>query len=702
MANPHMTPKTDRPVTPTRWRHRLNKDIDAGLALGGAGIGLVATGAGWLAASLGSGPAGALLTALAAGLGAGGMGFLGQTVAPARVETIVDQLLTRMSCAGAVAGLNGQVLAANEAWQRQFGNASLEDLVPVESLYRLTRAARRGKTDSEAVQTGQLSALPFQDDTFLWCWQTDQSQSHSQTATTAPSADEFTGVLSRIPFGVVVLDGFDPAQARITMANPAFDRILGKPAVGEVFGDLMAQPSAADLQNEFTAARSDMAISARLAGEPGHDVNIFVARSEAGLVLSVMDVTEQRQMEMQFAQGQKMQAIGQLAGGVAHDFNNLLTAINLRLDELLMRHPVGDPSYPELREISDTSARAGALVRKLLAFSRKQTFKREVLDVGDLISDVSDLMSRVLSEEVKLSISHGRDLPPIRADYSQIETALLNLGTNARDAMRTCDGENSLSIRTYLVGPDAPRAAGFEPKDDEYVVIEVADTGPGIPPEIQTKIFEPFFTTKDVGKGTGLGLATVYGIVKQSDGFIDLKSEVGKGTTFVIYLPAYRQEAGAAAAEAPVPQPSTRPQKKTPETYKPSDLAGHGRILLVEDEDSVRVMAAKLLRTRGYEVLEAADGEEALEIAEDHAGEIDLMISDVVMPGLDGPGLLKAARGYLGDAKVIFISGYAEEEFSNVLSTENVSFLPKPFTVKDLAERVKRELAEPQPESASA
>jgi two-component system cell cycle sensor histidine kinase/response regulator CckA len=367
---------------------------------------------------------------------------------------------------------------------------------------------------------------------------------------------------------------------------------------------------------------------------------------------------------------------------VAHDFNNLLTAIFMQLDVLASRHPVGDPSYEGLNEIRQTSARAADLVRKLLAFSRKQTVQREILDLGELISEFEVLLRRVLYEDVKLSTEYGRNLPRVRADRSQLETAVMNLAVNARDAVRA-HGGGQVTIRTARLTQEQARDLGYPTAQGDQALIEVSDDGPGIAADIRDKIFDPFFTTKPVGEGTGLGLATVYGIVKQSDGWIHLESRPGEGAAFRIFLPVHHAPEIPAAAAAPA-------QPKRPVAR---DLSGAGRILFVEDEDAVRGVAAKLLRARGYEVIEAASGEEALELAQAHAGTIDLMISDVVMPGMQGPDLLKQARPYLGGAPVMFISGYAESEFSDLLEGEaNISFLPKPIDIKTLAERVKQEL----------
>jgi two-component system cell cycle sensor histidine kinase/response regulator CckA len=324
-------------------------------------------------------------------------------------------------------------------------------------------------------------------------------------------------------------------------------------------------------------------------------------------------------------------------------------------------------------------------VRKLLAYSRKQTLQREVLELGGVVSEIEVLLRRVLREDVRLETEYGRNSPLVRIDKGQLETALMNLAVNARDAVRA-QGGGVVKIRTARLTLEEARALGYaDPRagPGDVALIEVADNGPGIPPDVKSKIFDPFFTTKPVGEGTGLGLSTVYGHVKQAEGWIEVDSTPGAGATFRIFLPAYvpPPELKAVAPQAPPPKPVAR------------DLSGVGRILFVEDEDMVREVAARLLRARGYEVLEAADGERALALAEEYAGRIDLLISDVVMPGMDGPTLLKAARTHLASAPVMFISGYAEAEFSDLLEDEpGITFLPKPLDIKILAERVKQQL----------
>ena len=441
------------------------------------------------------------------------------------------------------------------------------------------------------------------------------------------------------PFGAALLDGEEPFDSLVLQANSALESMTaGAAKPGVRFGDLLDPAGLEEAKGRLNAKRA-APVEVRIAGpNAGAKIaHLYVTAAEGRLVAFLLDVSEQKQLEMQLVQSQKMQAIGQLAGGVAHDFNNLLTAIQLRLDELLHRHPVGDPSYEGLNEIRQTGVRAADLVKKLLAFSRKQTVQRETLELGELISEFEVLLRRLLREDVKLVTDYGRNLPQVRADKSALETAVMNLAVNARDALRSHGaadgGVGVVRIRVARVTQNEAKSLGFpDAAEAGAAFIEVADNGPGIPPEVMAKIFEPFFTTKPVGEGTGLGLATVYGIVKQADGWIHVESAAGKGAAFRIFLPIYVAPAAGARCE-------TAPVRSDPLKFKPAprDLSGAGRILFVEDEDAVRVVAARLLRARGYEVIEAADGEEALELAEEWAGKIDLLISDVIMPGLDGP-----------------------------------------------------------------
>ncbi|NJL50828.1 MAG: response regulator, partial [Blastochloris sp.] len=401
-------------------------------------------------------------------------------------------------------------------------------------------------------------------------------------------------------------------------------------------------------------------------------------RDQEAAIVYAIETTQQRTLETQVAQSQKMTAIGQLAGGVAHDFNNVLTAIIGHADFLLESHRQTDPSFQDIMQIKHNANRAAGLVRQLLAFSRRQTLRPQVIQLGDAMSDVTMLLRRLLGEAVILDIKHGRDLWPVYIDVNQFEQVIVNLSVNARDAMPK---GGKLTVRTANVAAAETKAFG-EPQlpAADFVLVEVTDTGTGMPPEIMDKIFDPFFTTKEVGKGTGLGLSTVYGIVKQTGGYVFCDSKVGVGTTFRIFLPRH------VAAEPKVVEEAAQ--------AKPADLTGRGTILLVEDEDSVRAFGSRALTSRGYTVLQAASGIEALEVFASHNGTIELVVSDVVMPEMDGPTLLRELRRRRPDLKVIFVSGYAEEAFrKNLPEGEQFAFLPKPFTLKQLIEAVKDTIA---------
>ena len=491
------------------------------------------------------------------------------------------------------------------------------------------------------------------------------------------------------PFGVARLDGEGVENAVMLDVNRALrDMTEARAQPGARFSDMFLAEDGSDSLAESLAKALDGAVELKLAGEDAKTVDVFIALDRRGRPAAayVIDTTEKKQLELRLAQGEKLQAMGHLAGGVAHDFNNLLQGIMLNTDRMIMRHPPGDPSFFELRSINELSARAAELVRMLLAWSRKQTFKRQVLDISEVLSNYHVLLRQIIDERIKLDMVHGRDLPYIKADKGQLEAALTNLCTNARDAMIEKSGGGELTIRTSRAGAAAAEKDGFNlVEEGEYLLIEVIDNGGGIPTDLIDKIFQPYVTTKDQGKGTGLGLATVYGIVKQSGGYIYPVSKVGRGTTFKIFLPSYiPKEEELNDKDAVV---AARPDSA------PEPLSGRGRIMLVEDEEGVRGIASQLLASFGYQVVEAEDGEEALDLIKEHSGAIDLLISDVVLPGMDGPALLKEAKPYLAGARVMFISGYAERDLAKTLDEDSeISFLPKPFTLRQLAERVKQEL----------
>ncbi|ESX70695.1 ATP-binding protein [Mesorhizobium sp. M1148] len=402
---------------------------------------------------------------------------------------------------------------------------------------------------------------------------------------------------------------------------------------------------------------------------------------ESAIVYAV-ETTEQKALEGQMAQSQKMQAVGQLAGGIAHDFNNVLTAIIMASDLLLTNHRPSDPSFPDIMNIKQNANRAASLVRQLLAFSRKQTLRPEVLNLTDVLADLRMLLARLVGNEIKLKVDHGRDLWPVKVDIGQFEQVVVNLAVNARDAM---PAGGDLTVRTRNVTAEQCKSFSYrELTPADYVVVEVEDSGSGIAPDVLKKIFEPFFTTKEVGKGTGLGLSMVYGIIKQTGGFIFCDSEVGKGSTFRIFLPRHIVEAKKPGdvSEAPVAPVKAADSAK--------DLSGSATVLLVEDEDAVRMGGSRALTSRGYTVHEASSGVEALEVFEALGGKVDIVVSDVVMPEMDGPTLLGELRKRQPDIKFVFVSGYAEDAFARNLPPDaQFGFLPKPFSLKQLATVVK-------------
>lgn len=418
---------------------------------------------------------------------------------------------------------------------------------------------------------------------------------------------------------------------------------------------------------------------------PGKEVFLQIAlgraeeNGEVVLFGILNDATELKTLEGQFVQSQKMQAIGQLAGGIAHDFNNLLTAIGGHCDLLLLRHDQEDPDYADLIQIEQNANRAASLVSQLLAFSRKQNMRPQVVDLRDTMSELAHLLNRLIGERVQLEVGYTSDLQRIRADRRQLEQVIINLVVNARDAMPD-GGRISIESRTEHLALPYERDGATVPCGD-YVVIDVSDTGVGISPEIQNKIFEPFYTTKTPGKGTGLGLSTAYGIIKQSGGFIFVESTVGDGTCFTLYLPASLVETD---------KPEGMPIKPLPTM----DGSFEGVVLLVEDEAPVRAFASRALRLRGYTVIEAASGEDALEALEDNSLDVDIFVTDVVMPGMDGPTWVRQALEQRPNTRTIFVSGYSEEgRVENQSRIPNSVFLPKPFSLEQLTMLVHEQIA---------
>ncbi|MBB3878615.1 hybrid sensor histidine kinase/response regulator [Sphingomonas pseudosanguinis] len=508
----------------------------------------------------------------------------------------------------------------------------------------------------------------------------------------ANAGSHVRGLVALMPFGIALVD----RDGRFIQMNSAFMRAAGvSGATPPLYpGDLVVREdkaAVADAIRRFAGGAThsaDMAV--RLKDHPEEPVALTIAGArglgEAAVLLSLKDNSEESRLKREVAQATKMQAVGQLAGGVAHDFNNILTAIIGHCDLMLMRHSPGDSDYDDIQQIRTNSNRAASLTRQLLAFSRQQTLRPQILQLPDVVSEVSNLLKRLLGERVRLDVSHGRNLGPIRADPGQLEQVVVNLAVNARDAILENEpvGGGILTIQTRAVSMADVRAMGNDilPAAD-YTALIISDNGTGIPAEILPKIFEPFFTTKELGKGTGLGLSTVYGIIKQSGGYIFADSPAGGGAKFSIYLPVHAAPA-VPAAQLPAGKPASR-ATATP--------WGSGTILLVEDEDMVRAVAERALSRQGYSVLAAENGEAALEMLDKH-GKPDLLISDVVMPTMDGPTMVGLVRKRYPDLAVLFMSGYAEEQLRKSITLPNVGFLPKPFSVQQLAEATQAALAQ--------
>lgn len=503
----------------------------------------------------------------------------------------------------------------------------------------------------------------------------------------------FARFFQSAPFGIAILG----PDGRITSSNPAFSRMVvldGGSGVGSAAVETLCRHAKSETR-ESVEAGVKRALSGRASGAPveitvgekgEHVTRVYmspfaaagVAREAA--ILYVVDATEQKALEAKFAQSQKMEVVGKLAGGIAHDFNNMLTAILGFSDMLLTMHRPKDLAYKDIMNIKSSANRAAELVRKLLALARQQTLQNEVVNLGEVLIDESSLFKRYLGEKSELKVSSVPDLWYVMTDKHEFVQALFNLITNAKDAM---PGGGTLTISARNVPErETLKIAHREFTAGEYVLIEVSDTGEGMSAEVMDKIFEPFFTTKAIGKGTGLGLASVYGMVKQSGGYIYPESEPGKGTTFKIYLPRRHVDEK---------DETTQPKEKKKEV-RAADLTGKGRVLLVEDEEVVRNFAARALKRQGYRVLEAESGVDAIEVMEKNKGKIDLVVSDVVMPEMDGPTLLKELRKTNPDLKFIFVSGYPNDAFKESLGEEEFAFLPKPFSLPQLAAKVKEEL----------
>ena len=606
------------------------------------------------------------------------------------IQGLTGQRLVAAGVMAAVVDNRGSLLAANQLFQERAmrgdqkrGTAHFNELVDIGEDHRMRLISEgEGAPPLRAVHVPTDPEGKGAEGTFLLF-------DEREVASPADSSN-LQALLDVLPIGLALVD----RDGRFITMNAAFRQAAGiKGSSVPVYpGDLVVKEDKAAVADAVRRNARGPAMSGDLAVRLVHQSTEPVALTIAGLrglgeatvLLLLKDNSEEAKLKRQVAQATKMQVVGQLAGGVAHDFNNILTAIIGHCDLMLMRHTPGDSDYDDIQQIKSNSNRAAGLTRQLLAFSRQQTLRPQVLQLPDVVSEVSHLLKRLLGETVELVVKHGRSLGPVRADPGQLEQVIVNLAVNARDAMQP-KGGGTLTIQTYSVKADQVAELGSDilPIAD-YSALSVTDTGCGIPPSVLGKIFEPFFTTKEVGKGTGLGLSTVYGIVKQSGGFIFADSRVNEGTRFVIYLPVHREEASTAKA-------------RKAEKSKPNELWGSGTVLLVEDEPMVRSVAERALTRHGYKVLTADNGEDALEILA--RGEpIDLLISDVVMPGMDGPTMVREARKRWPDLKILFMSGYAEEQLRKSIDIENVNFLPKPFSVTELAEAARNAAGAKDPE----
>ena len=491
-------------------------------------------------------------------------------------------------------------------------------------------------------------------------------------------------IIETSPLAILTLD----TSGNVLAWNPAAEKTFGWSAAEVLNRPLPIVPETerAWFQERVRSAEPLLGAEKQRLRKDGSliDITLWTAplRNPAGDLVGVMgiyaDVTESKQLEEQFRHAQKMEAVGRLAGGIAHDFNNILTVIT-GYGEMVAERTAGDPVMnEEIQEILRAAEHASALTGQLLVFSRRHVMRQESIDLNMVVAKIERMLRRIIGEDIELAAAPGPELARVRADSAQIEQVIMNLVVNARDAM---PNGGRLTIETANVELDAAYArshAGV--KEGAYVMLAVSDTGKGIAPEVRTRLFEPFFTTKERGKGTGLGLSTVYGIVKQSGGEIWVYSEPGKGTSFKIYLPRVG-DTGLVEVRPIEPAPAER---------------GQETVLLAEDEPGVRALARDVLRQRGYQVLESMDVDDALRICREHPSQIDLLLTDVVMPVMSGRELAERAAEIRPDIKVLYMSGYTD----NIVVHHGVTsidrhFLQKPFTPRTLAQKVRESLDRP-------
>ncbi len=578
-------------------------------------------------------------------------------------------------------GRSGTILSMNEAARRLIGDRSksLDRIFPHLPL-------RPGHVQEVNAATGRVSCLIAQSEGLAGRREIYLLPPPAEL----PAVGSDAAFLNDLPVALMRLD----ARGQVVQANRMALELLGRDSCdGVLLSSLMEGlgRSISDWLADAVSGRLTQRAEFLRLTRDDRDVFVQVSlhrteeRDGAALVAVLTDATEFKSLEAQFVQSQKMQAIGELAGGVAHDFNNLLTAITGHCDLLLLRHDQGDPDYADLVQINQNANRAAALVGQLLAFSRKQTLRPEVLDMRNTLADLTHLLNRLVGERITLSLTHDPALHAIRADKRQLEQVLMNLVVNARDAM-AAGGEIRIETENLSLSAPLTRDRATMPAGD-YVTITVSDDGCGMSDDVRARVFEPFFTTKGIAKGTGLGLSTAYGIVKQSGGYIFVDSVPGEGTRFRLYFPRWTGASEPAAAD----QRQDAPPAPIPPKIAAKPAAGV--VLLVEDEAPVRAFAARALRLRGYTVIEADSAEAALDLLQDRDLTVDVFVTDVVMPGRDGPSWVREALQDRPDVKVVFVSGYAEESFGDTQrDLPNSVFLPKPFSLAELTETVHKRL----------
>nr|WP_238603064.1 PAS domain-containing hybrid sensor histidine kinase/response regulator [Fimbriiglobus ruber] len=591
----------------------------------------------------------------------------------------------------------------NPAWARTLGYTSEELLAerfvnlihPEDRQSSLAHLERMAGGEAVASFESRLRTKDGTYRTFLWSGAPLLDQhAFSVTGhdiTSQKRADEELRLRDRamqsVSQGILITDARQP-DAPIVYASPGFVQLTGY-GTEEVIGqncrflqgmgtDRAAVGRIREAVREAKPCKEEL-LNYRKDGTPfWNELSLAPVKNQSGALTHFVgvqtDVTERRSLEEQFRQAQKMEAVGQLAGGVAHDFNNLLSIITGYSEIILSKAGKDDPIRAFVKEISEASARAASLTRQLLAFSRKTVLEPKVLDLNEVVRETGKMLRRLIGEDILFTNVLDPMISRVKVDPDQLGQMLMNLTVNARDAMPR---GGSLTIETRPVELDQEYARlHSDVRPGKYTMLAVSDTGTGMPPDVKERIFEPFFTTKGVGTGTGLGLAVVMGIVKQSGGHVAVYSEVNRGTAFKLYFPAVEDQASRATARSDV-----------------GSVRGAETVLVVEDEDGVRTLVLLILQTHGYKVLAATDGKDALRVVERHQGAIDLLLTDVVMPGMGGREVAQTLQLRFPQMKVLYTSGYTDDAVvRHGILQEETAFLQKPYSLQSLANKVRQVL----------